>query len=114
LQSGTNLQTLKEKRAVIIFRVERERQSAVKKRWSIVHPEWVSGFLQIIQHAMPMHRFILSPVAYLAGPYFSTLSHEWQDFRKKSYWIQNVYFDFIYKFYPRYFSLEEEFSEVIP
>jgi hypothetical protein len=43
----------------------------------------VSVFLQIIQRAMPMHRFILSPVAYLTGPYFSTLSQEWQDFWKK-------------------------------
>jgi len=43
----------------------------------------VSVFLQIIQNAMLMHRFILSPVTCLSGPYFSTLSHKWQDFRKK-------------------------------
>ena len=30
--------------------------------------------------------------------YFSTISHKRRDFRKKSYWTQNVYFDFLYNF----------------
>jgi len=63
----------------------------VKKQRSVIHPEWVSVFLQIIQNAMPMHRFILSPVTCLSGPYFSTLSHKWQDFRKKVIEKKNVF-----------------------
>ena len=30
--------------------------------------------------------------------YFSTISHKRRDFRKKSYWTQNVCFDFLYTF----------------
>ena len=34
----------------------------------------------VIQHAKCMHRIILSPMACLVLPYFSTLSHKWQKF----------------------------------
>ena len=37
----------------------------------------------VIQHAKRMRRIILSPVAYLALLYFSTVCHKWHDFRKK-------------------------------
>jgi len=36
-----------------------------------------------IQHAMRMRHIMLSFVAYLFLPYFSTLAHKWHNFRKK-------------------------------
>jgi hypothetical protein len=38
----------------------------------------------VIQHAERMNHIILSSVAYLAPPYFSTVSHKRYDFRKES------------------------------
>jgi len=43
----------------------------------------------------------------------STLSHKRHDFRKKSYWTQNVCFDFLHNFCLKHFSLQEELNEIL-
>ena len=50
-----------------------------------------------MQIAAFVRRIILSSVACLGLPYFSTLFHKRHDFRKELYLTLNVCFDFLYK-----------------
>ena len=52
----------------------------------------------VIQHAKRMRSIILSSVASLAVPYFSTLSQTTQFSDKKKVVLQKVYFDILYNF----------------
>ena len=47
---------------------------------------YVSIIALVIQQAMRTRRIVLSTVACLTLPYFDTLSHERNDFRKNGYW----------------------------
>jgi hypothetical protein len=66
------------------------------KAISITYCECVSVAL-VIQHAKRMRHIILSSVACPALPYFSTLSHKWNHFRKKLLNL-NALSDFLNKF----------------
>jgi CRISPR/Cas system-associated endoribonuclease Cas2 len=70
----------------IILRSVRVTTPAVEI--SITYSEWVSEAL-VTQHAMRM-RYIVSPVASPAIPYFSTLPHKIMRFSENCYWTLNA------------------------
>ena len=53
----------------------------------------------VIQHAKRMSLIILSPVACLAPPYFSLLSHKRQNFRKFIVKQKKCVVDFLHNFF---------------
>jgi len=102
--SCVSVMVIKNKKGTYLWRTMRSARvtiAAMEKR----HYEYVSVSL-VIWHAKNMRHIILSSVASLALPYFSTLSYELYDFPEKKYrvWIYNVYFDFLYKFSLKHFS----------
>jgi hypothetical protein len=74
--------------------------------------EFVS-VVSVSQHTKRMPHIILLSVACLALLYFSTLSHKRQDVRENFIEHKKVCFDFIYNFCLKYFSLTEDFSEIL-
>ena len=57
----------------------------------------------VIQHAERMRRIILSSIACLALPYFSTLSRKLRDFRKIVIEYKIAGLDFLHKFCLKHF-----------
>jgi hypothetical protein len=58
----------------------------------------VNVFVLVIQNAKRMRRIIVSFVASLAPPYFSTLFHKRHDFSEQSCRTEKECFDLIYNF----------------
>ena len=69
---------------------------------SITYSEYVS-VASVIQHAECMRLIILSSVASLVLPYFSTLSHKQHNFWENVIEHKNVCFDFRYSFCLKHF-----------
>jgi hypothetical protein len=82
------------------------------KRKSITFSECVPVAL-VFQYAHSMRRVTSSSVAWLALPYFTTLSYKRHELRNKIYWIQNLCFDILYIFCLKYLSFEDELREIL-
>jgi len=78
---------------------------------SITYSECVFVGL-VIQHEKCLRHIVTCGLSVV--PYFSTLSLKRKDFREKSYWTQNLCFDFSYKVRFKYFSFYEDLSQALP
>jgi hypothetical protein len=58
-----------------------------------------------------MYKHLIISVSCPALEYFSKLSHKRDDFQKKTL-LKKKCFDFLYKFYLKYFSFQLEFSQI--
>jgi hypothetical protein len=67
----------------------------------------------LIQHRTRIRHILTSYVAALAAPYFSSLTHKQNDFRKKRNCKHKMCFDFFYNVCLKYFSFLEEYSEIL-
>ena len=66
-----------------------------------VYSEFVCSLPYLVR--MRMRGIPLSSVTCLTRSYFYTLSHKLNDFRTKTFTEHETYFDFLYKFYVKYF-----------
>jgi hypothetical protein len=84
----------KEKERQCTYKLNTETRSGNQccrgKAVSIIYSECVSVAL-VIQQANKMRHITFSSPAWLALSYFSTLSHKRRNFRRKRYWIQDVF-----------------------
>jgi hypothetical protein len=85
------------------------RQCTYNTTFSVVYYGCVPVFFPY-RFATRMRHIILSSVASLALPYFSTLSHKWHDFRKKVIEYEMCVLNFL-KILSKNVSLTEKFSK---
>ena len=85
-----------------ILKTRSRNHSCRREAKNITYSECLSVAL-FMQHTMRMRRIILSSVAWLALPYFSTLSQKGTFFLKKGYCTLNVCRHFLYSFCLKHF-----------
>jgi hypothetical protein len=88
----------------VILRRYRVTTVAVQKQHLITTYSECVSVAWVIKHAKRMNCNLLSSVACLVLPYFSTLSHKQHEIKKKRYWTKNVCFDILCKFCLQHFS----------
>ena len=86
-------------------------QPLLQWKSSEYYTTWVCVFVALgIQHAMPVHHVVICCLP-RSTEFFHIISWTAR-ISKKSYWIQNVCFDFLYIFCLKHFSFWEEFIPI--